>query len=1063
MKPHLRYLEQPAFAPRLPNDSPAANVCHQSFCIESTRSFRNSQARSPKPSKMSRRRARSCAPERTAIVRLAEEGDQHRKSGNHSEATQSYRQAAQQFEDLYGAEAHRTLLLRDKLATSLHDAGDFKGAASCNEETLHRRQKSAPNESSETYDKWLKDVLENRRRLAVDYVKLERVSDALTQYRGVLHDAGSSHLSLGHDVFCRDRNNLAQVLSRTGVSQDAREAVDLNFNTLKTAEATLGKSHREVSKSRYSLGRELARLGKIDDATEHFRDNVVILSALSWGERDSRDLEGVFQDSKVMLQRCMRNGQETRRPRDECNEAEKQDMEPRTTSSVRHTNIPDEKPPNAISQTKEVNQKGKNRSDLELLQDAGLSKTAAENNNADGKREDQTVSTSASEINPNEVLPARQIQPVLVAKALVPSAQTQYHEASIKNIINKPPRLEGKLGQKSTEQQTSLGTGHLLPTEDSTQKPPQSQEVIRKKQLDDPNSALESNTDKLSIDKRETIPRLASPKQSPLLEIKAAPTSGDLPLLDTLQGASVGPLTHEPGDEKKPSRSDSVVSTPVPTIVEPIERSSDLGNLVDDLTPAISTPLLHLSVPDVSEPSNIPGGWKAEYEAEDDPPGIFESFKPLRQARSTANLRPSNLHLDFAGRPSRSLSVSNLRPRNQSHSRSSSISRSCVGHDRGADLADKWFQDLEKDTHPMLEKYSNFTPDADGKKTYKHVKIAILDSGVARKADKRSGENNIPSTIQLARPHIKEGKMKGVSGTLPWDEDVIGHGTHGVGLLLKVCPWADIYVYRVIESQLGSIRQDLVAAAIEDAAGKVDIISMSLGWERDDPQVGEALERAKKKGVLLFAASSNDGVNGGMSFPARADEVIAIDSANYHGEPSPFNTPEDDRKQRFTALGEDVESAFPPALQGLDDDSDGFLRVGFKRSTGSSCATPIAAATAALILEFAKQPPLCYDPRVLNHLKTLKGMRYVFNELVSQKKSQTSRFNHLNIRNLLCCDEGYLDGGDWADSSFAPRYRAARKIIDCLQRFLEPDLGAPMLDEMSRATRKMFERKSTWT
>jgi len=71
------------------------------------------------------------------------------------------------------------------------------------------------------------------------------------------------------------------------------------------------------------------------------------------------------------------------------------------------------------------------------------------------------------------------------------------------------------------------------------------------------------------------------------------------------------------------------------------------------------------------------------------------------------------------------------------------------------------------------------------------VRIAILDSGL-------DPEN--PFLIedqQLPNPRIKEARSF-IHGTGPHDiRDEIGHGTHALGLLLKVAPCAEIYVAKI--------------------------------------------------------------------------------------------------------------------------------------------------------------------------------------------------------------------------------------------------------------------------
>jgi subtilisin family serine protease len=71
------------------------------------------------------------------------------------------------------------------------------------------------------------------------------------------------------------------------------------------------------------------------------------------------------------------------------------------------------------------------------------------------------------------------------------------------------------------------------------------------------------------------------------------------------------------------------------------------------------------------------------------------------------------------------------------------------------------------------------------------VRIAILDSGL-------DPENPfLVEDQQRANPRIKEARSF-VQGTKPRDiRDEIGHGTHALGLLLKVAPGAEIYVARI--------------------------------------------------------------------------------------------------------------------------------------------------------------------------------------------------------------------------------------------------------------------------
>lgn len=88
------------------------------------------------------------------------------------------------------------------------------------------------------------------------------------------------------------------------------------------------------------------------------------------------------------------------------------------------------------------------------------------------------------------------------------------------------------------------------------------------------------------------------------------------------------------------------------------------------------------------------------------------------------------------------------------------------------------------------------------------VRIAILDSGL---------DLANPSLIedqQLPCPRIKEARSF-VHGTEVRDvQDEIGHGTHALGLLLKVAPCAEIYVARIARREtLGPNTYDDIAKA----------------------------------------------------------------------------------------------------------------------------------------------------------------------------------------------------------------------------------------------------------
>lgn len=121
---------------------------------------------------------------------------------------------------------------------------------------------------------------------------------------------------------------------------------------------------------------------------------------------------------------------------------------------------------------------------------------------------------------------------------------------------------------------------------------------------------------------------------------------------------------------------------------------------------------------------------------------------------------------------------------------------------------------------------------------------------------------------------------------------------------------------------------------------------MSFGFGEEDEQLYASMQHTASKGVLMFAAASNDGKNrpNGVAWPASDINVICVHSGDGHGTASTF-TPDPRDSMRIMVLGECVKSAWPQRLKSPDS---------HKLMSGTSCAAPIAAGIAALVLDYAR-------------------------------------------------------------------------------------------------------------
>ncbi|KAJ3549806.1 hypothetical protein NM208_g304 [Fusarium decemcellulare] len=221
------------------------------------------------------------------------------------------------------------------------------------------------------------------------------------------------------------------------------------------------------------------------------------------------------------------------------------------------------------------------------------------------------------------------------------------------------------------------------------------------------------------------------------------------------------------------------------------------------------------------------------------------------------------------------------------------------------------------------------------------VKIAILDTGIDILGDNEALYNCDPKIVY----------RDWIENDTGW-QDADGHGTHLAVLLRKIAPEAAIHVARVFKKKPRIAASATIALAIQHAVDVwgVDMIVMSFGFGTRDPVLEKAIDHAISKKVLIFAAASNDGKNrpDGVAWPASKMGVFCVHSADGLGNPSPF-TPSPRENMKIMVLGECVLSAWPRRLLKGSNLGD------HKYMSGTSCATPIAAGIAAVVLDYARR------------------------------------------------------------------------------------------------------------
>ncbi|KAK3299815.1 peptidase S8/S53 domain-containing protein [Chaetomium fimeti] len=258
--------------------------------------------------------------------------------------------------------------------------------------------------------------------------------------------------------------------------------------------------------------------------------------------------------------------------------------------------------------------------------------------------------------------------------------------------------------------------------------------------------------------------------------------------------------------------------------------------------------------------------------------------------------------------------------------------------------------------------------------TAERLKVAVLDTGLDVKHPEFADEDR-----------LKERRSWVGSAA---DVDSSGHGTHIVSTILSLTENVDVYVAKISEGNTFETTEQIaeecdtpIAIQVASEEWDVDIISLSFGLRHKPQKVQDEIKKAVDRGKLIFAAASNSGANDPRAYPASQEGVICVHSADGLGNASLFNPtelpgPDDDN---FCFVGENIEGAWPSSMP----DQAG----GTRRMTGTSYATAVAIAVAALMIGFVREnmpehvnwdiPPL-----------SLAGIRAIFHTMSEQRNGQ---------------------------------------------------------------------------
>ncbi|MEM4378872.1 MAG: S8 family serine peptidase [Candidatus Nitrosotenuis sp.] len=182
----------------------------------------------------------------------------------------------------------------------------------------------------------------------------------------------------------------------------------------------------------------------------------------------------------------------------------------------------------------------------------------------------------------------------------------------------------------------------------------------------------------------------------------------------------------------------------------------------------------------------------------------------------------------------------------------------------------------ESDLEIFLDKSSKYVG-----ATYPHglgydgrgIKVAVIDTGV---------DYTHPDLFGLG----PDGKVIGGFDFIENDDsplDTNGHGTEVAGIIAAdgkiqgIAPQAKIFAYRVSDTG-ESVSSDLIVKAIERAVQDgADIINISLGVNRTNDKIEDAINYAVNKGIIVIAAAGNSGPDPKtIGSPGKDPHVITV-------------------------------------------------------------------------------------------------------------------------------------------------------------------------------------------
>lgn len=225
--------------------------------------------------------------------------------------------------------------------------------------------------------------------------------------------------------------------------------------------------------------------------------------------------------------------------------------------------------------------------------------------------------------------------------------------------------------------------------------------------------------------------------------------------------------------------------------------------------------------------------------------------------------------------------------------------------------------------------------------TGSNVKVAVLDTGLS-----------LPHPDLIINTMLLHDITNSQYGIKDWS----GHGTHISGIIKAshnefgvqgISPNVDLFFAKVTNDVTGDSPDDLSKGIDWAIQQKVDIISISKGFQTDNITLKNSITSAIKNKILVVCASGNKINNAqvDIDFPARYSDTLSVGGI------------QENRTQLIDTVNLIQTNIFAPGYEILSTFKDS----SYEKMTGSSQATPFVAAVAALLLQIIRENNPSYD------------------------------------------------------------------------------------------------------